>query len=141
MSDLKNETISVLKHDGYTVADIEFISLYDTEIPISEFFEFAAGFWYNSGYGHEYVPPFVLMMADGNWYTRGEYDGSEWWELHKSPNMPTERDTIDRVMRENDIVWCYSLAYRKAHGYEREAAEKAEEDYLTYIDELDRMYA
>jgi hypothetical protein len=31
----------------------------------------------------------MIWFKDGSWATRGEYDGSEWWEYHKLPQVPT----------------------------------------------------
>ena len=32
----------------------------------------------------------TIWMKAGTWFDRGEYDGSEWWEFQKCPNMPNE---------------------------------------------------
>tara|TARA_Y100000592_G_C5220665_1_gene199298 strand:+ start:152 stop:526 length:375 start_codon:yes stop_codon:yes gene_type:complete len=41
---------------------------------------------YNSGYGTQELSG-VLWFTDGTWATRGEYDGSEWWEHHVRPDF------------------------------------------------------
>ena len=40
---------------------------------------------YNDGYGSQELFG-TIWMTDGTWYTRGEYDGSEWWEHHACPD-------------------------------------------------------
>ncbi len=46
-------------------------------------------FEYYSGYGAQYLHG-TIWLTDGRWLTRGEYDGSEWWELHAYPDIPEE---------------------------------------------------
>jgi len=38
-------------------------------------------FEYDSGYGCQELFG-TIWMQDGTWYSRGEYDGSEWWQHH-----------------------------------------------------------
>lgn len=42
---------------------------------------------YNEGYGTQYVYG-TIWYSDKTWSTRGEYDGSEWWEHHTLPEIP-----------------------------------------------------
>jgi hypothetical protein len=42
-------------------------------------------FEYNNGYGTQELFG-TVVFADGTWLTRGEYDGSEWWDYHKCPS-------------------------------------------------------
>lgn len=44
-------------------------------------------FDYDDGFGTDELAG-VLWFSDGTWATRGEYDGSEWWEYHKQPEIP-----------------------------------------------------
>lgn len=46
-------------------------------------------FDYDSGYGFQYLFG-TIWYSDGTWSTRGEYDGSEWWEHNKCPEIPEE---------------------------------------------------
>ncbi len=32
----------------------------------------------------------TVWMDNGEWITRGEYDGSEWWDYHRVPEIPNE---------------------------------------------------
>lgn len=41
-------------------------------------------FEYNDGYGLQEIEG-TIVFTDGSWLTRGEYDGSEWWENHQIP--------------------------------------------------------
>ena len=42
---------------------------------------------YDNGYGGQFLFG-TIWLEDGTWFTRGEYDGSEWWEYHSCPKIP-----------------------------------------------------
>jgi hypothetical protein len=44
---------------------------------------------YDAGYGSQELGGFIVMK-DGNWFERGEYDGSEWWEYKAKPTLNEE---------------------------------------------------
>lgn len=44
-------------------------------------------FEYDDGYGSQELGG-NIWFADGTYADRGEYDGSEWWEYHKVPEVP-----------------------------------------------------
>jgi len=44
-------------------------------------------FEYDSGYGGQELFGHIWYQ-DGTWSSRGEYDGSEWWEHNKCPEIP-----------------------------------------------------
>ena len=46
-------------------------------------------FSYDSGYGDQNLFG-TVWLEDGTWCTRGEYDGSEWWEHNQLPEIPSE---------------------------------------------------
>ena len=56
-------------------------------------------FEYDSGYGSQKLFG-CIWYTDGTWSTRGEYDGSEWWEHHSCPPIPVELDRKDKVREE-----------------------------------------
>lgn len=45
-------------------------------------------FDYSDGYGSQELGG-TIWFEDGTFADRGEYDGSEWWEYHKAPPLPT----------------------------------------------------
>ena len=51
---------------------------------------------YDNGYGGQELFG-IVWMTDGTWFTRGEYDGAEWWEYHKCPEIPADW-TDDRAL-------------------------------------------
>lgn len=54
---------------------------------------------YDSGYGGQMLFG-TIWYKDGTWSTRGEYDGSEWWEYHSCPIIPKEIRRIDKEREE-----------------------------------------
>jgi hypothetical protein len=46
-------------------------------------------FKYNSGFGGQELFG-TVWLSDGTWLSRGEYDGSEWWDYNKLPEIPNE---------------------------------------------------
>jgi hypothetical protein len=55
-------------------------------------------FVYDSGYGSQELFC-TIWYADGTWSDRGEYDGSEWYQYHKCPDIP---DYIRRIDKERE---------------------------------------
>lgn len=53
---------------------------------VKRFFE-ALNFEYDNGWGGQELFG-TLWFKDGTWAERGEYDGSEWWELREPPEIP-----------------------------------------------------
>jgi len=47
----------------------------------------ALDFKYESSHGGQQLYG-TIWFTDGTWATRGEYDGSEWWERHRLPTIP-----------------------------------------------------
>ena len=46
-------------------------------------------FDYSNGYGGQNLFG-TIWLEDGTWCSRGEYDGSEWWEHNVLPAIPAE---------------------------------------------------
>lgn len=44
-------------------------------------------FNYDNGYGGQELFG-TVWLTDNTWLSRGEYDGSEWWEHNKLPEIP-----------------------------------------------------
>lgn len=47
-------------------------------------------FDYDAGYGMQEIDGTIWLMKPNTWLTRGEYDGSEWWEYNECPTVPEE---------------------------------------------------
>lgn len=82
-----DETMNKLEKFGYTKDDIDWIGARNFQIPIKEFFTVARNTDYNNGYGIVQIPgDLVIVMKDGSWFSREEYDGSEWWKFNVKPS-------------------------------------------------------
>jgi len=46
-------------------------------------------FDYDSGFGGQELYG-LIWYTDGTWSSRGEYDGSEWWDYKRVPDVPEE---------------------------------------------------
>lgn len=46
-------------------------------------------FEYEDGYGVQVLFG-TIWLEDGTWFSRGEYDGLEWWVYNKVPVIPEE---------------------------------------------------
>lgn len=53
---------------------------------LNKFFE-SLNFDYDAGYGDQELFG-TVWLEDGTWLSRGEYDGSEWWEHNVLPEIP-----------------------------------------------------
>lgn len=50
----------------------------------------ALDFEYDNGYGGQELYGMIWVEGEDTWLTRGEYDGSEWWNVNKIPVVPQE---------------------------------------------------
>jgi len=67
----------ILLKENYTPTDyVEFLTKLD--------------FGYDSGYGGQELLGTIWLIEESTWLERGEYDGSEWWEYKKCPQVPDE---------------------------------------------------
>lgn len=53
-------------------------------------------FDYDSGYGGQELYG-TIWLCDGTWFSRGEYDGSEWWVYNRCPEIPSNLNRLDKV--------------------------------------------
>lgn len=86
----KKEFLSFTKNNKIKCAQIEGMDL-KVGFTTEEYNKFINNldFEYNAGYGGQELYG-TIWFTDGTWATRGEYDGSEWWEIHQLPEIPEE---------------------------------------------------
>lgn len=57
-----------------------------------------ADFEYDSGFGgQEIAADLVIIFKNGTFMTRGEYDGSEWWNVHLLFTIPEETLPLEKL--------------------------------------------
>lgn len=100
------ETVIALNKYGYSVDDIDWIGTRNFTIPVNEFFDAARRTNYNAGYGSVAMPvDLLIVMKDGSWYSRKEYDGSEWWAYNIAPAKPSTRRHLKVRNFNVDYLW------------------------------------
>lgn len=62
-----------------------FLKINYSESDYEEFLE-SLDYEYDNGYGGQELYG-IIWYEDGTWSSRGEYDGSEWWEYNKCPEI------------------------------------------------------
>lgn len=98
MTNLYTETMNALEEHDYALDDIEAVFGEAFAITVDEFVELAKATDYNAGYGApEVATDLAILMKDGSWYSRAEYDGSEWWQYNRRPSPPEEVRHVDRL--------------------------------------------
>lgn len=88
-TNLKLETKQAIEEAGKSETDIAWIGGDEFEIP-KKLFWTLSDVEYHGGYSaQEVAEDLVIVFSDGSYLSRGEYDGMEWWEHHKTPERPT----------------------------------------------------
>ena len=80
----REETIEAIKLSGHDLKDVMFIGSKDGKyrITMNKFLEIS-DFDYDDSYGHSAIATdLIIYFKDNSYATRGEYDGSEWWEYN-----------------------------------------------------------
>jgi hypothetical protein len=90
MRNLLEETIEALKQHDKTPKDVLWCGCRTHYFDWADF-EKVANVEYDSGYGGQEVAEDLLIVGNGFWLERHEYDGSEWWEYKTAPVQPTEK--------------------------------------------------
>lgn len=85
---LLQETISKLAHYGKTTKDVLWVGDNDVHFTWDEFAK-VANIEYDNGYGGHEIFEDLVIVGDNWWLSRGEYDGSEWWEFLTPPTKPS----------------------------------------------------
>lgn len=81
------ETIAILSENGKTPDDVRWVGNATMKTTWAQFAQ-VADVKYDSGYGASEVATDLVIVGDDWWMTRGEYDGSEWWDFHYKPSEP-----------------------------------------------------
>lgn len=116
MTNLYKELVNVLKDYNKTIDDVAYITdgtkgtdgtdLCYSPSKIIEFFKTVD---YDNGFGINFINlDLKIVLKNGDFIIRGEYDGSEWFEYMKVPKLDielVEPCNLDKIVLDNtDII-------------------------------------
>jgi len=90
---LLKETLEELERNKKTIDDVVWIGTRNIEIS-KENFLVLADTDYDNGYGGQEVAINLIIVGEGWWMERAEYDGSEWWAFKISPERPPKKVSV-----------------------------------------------
>lgn len=93
---LLKETIEELKEHNLTVKDIVAVQGEKFGVSVDKFLELADTN-YDNGYGSPKVAEDLVVIGKDWWFERHEYDGREWWEFKKVPDILPIRSNINAL--------------------------------------------
>ena len=107
---LLQETIEILESNGKTSNDVLWVGNYKAKTTWANFAQIA-DVEYDNGYGAPQVAQDLLIVGDGFWLERHEYDGAEWWEykeVSKEPENTIELKavTVEQAEEHGEDVSC-----------------------------------
>lgn len=79
------------RFDDTTFDYYEIVYVLKTDFTGNDYEKFlnSLDFQYDAGFGGQVLFG-TIFYSDGTWSERREYDGSEWWEYKKRPEIPNE---------------------------------------------------
>ena len=91
---LLEETLGVLRDHGKYENDIKYVRVKSIKsvdyvyVDWESFKEAIKDYKYDRGYGTQYIwDELRVVLHNGEYLVRGEYDGAEWWEYISKPPM------------------------------------------------------
>ena len=98
MTNLWNETLSVLETNRKTISDILWVGSEDGKyfIPLTEL-QTVLNIDYDSGYGAQEIASDLVIVGIDWWLERHEYDGAELWHFKCIPVLSQKPEQIIRV--------------------------------------------
>lgn len=116
MGNLLTETKEALKAAGVRHKDVRWVGSRDGAYSCSwEDFGKIANKRYDDGYGAAHVASDLVVVGDGWWLERYEYDGSEQWDYKTVPRL-TEKPLPLSSAVDSSAMW---PTVRELHGVER----------------------
>ena len=104
---LLKETTEDIEKSGHKIEDVVFIGSEETGHECTwDQFVLMANREYDSGFGAAQVAQdLVIVFSDGATMTRGEYDGSEWWQYSTPFKRPEEAHPIVTLFAGDRVGW------------------------------------
>ena len=105
MRNLLKETEEVLDRMNASFDDVIFIGSSDGAYSCSDDeFKVLANIEYDAGFGGQTIAKdLVIELSDGRVLSRGEYDGSEWWDF--TTPIPKFSETLTITSLQSDSSW------------------------------------
>lgn len=97
MTNLWEETLKILDKNGKTFDDVLFIQGDDFGITRENFGKVAKQTDYYAGYGSAKVAGDLVLVGEGWWLERFEYDGAEGWRFKETPIRINETKEVKRL--------------------------------------------
>lgn len=91
MINLLSETLETLAEHGKSPDDVRWCGSPKFGAFPWEVFTRLADVEYDNGFGAAHVAGDLVIVGEGWWMERGEYDGSEWWDFQQPIERPAER--------------------------------------------------
>ena len=95
---LWKEILSALKDKKKTWEDVRWVGTYKFKISKDNFEMLAKKTDYDNGYGGQEVASDLLIVGDGWYLERAEYDGSEWWRFVSAIKEPTRTRKVKTLV-------------------------------------------
>lgn len=96
MINFLQETINKLQENGKSTNDVKWIGYRDSsKVCTWKTFVSLANFQYDNDFGIEHINLNLVVVGDGWWLERHEYDGSEWWAFKTQPITKMGFELID----------------------------------------------
>ena len=122
---LYTEIIEELKINGKEKEDVRWAGNRYFRIPLETFWSIADTD-YDSGYGAPEVAEDLIIVGDGFWLERYEYDGSERFEYREYPAVEPEKElkvdclTVGQYNERNDNTKCGWETLNSLNGINKE---------------------
>lgn len=95
---LLQETVEILANNGKTDADVKWIGSRDGRYALDwSKFAITANIDYDNGYGGQEIALDLVVVGDGWWLERREYDGSESWAFKEAPMRNLDSNPFETV--------------------------------------------
>lgn len=104
MKNLLNETLDKLNEQGKTWDDVKWVGGNDYTIPLANFIDVAGKTNYDGGYGASQVATDLVIVGEGWFLERYDYDGAEGWEYRVVPSKPALQRAVNKLS--NESGWC-----------------------------------
>lgn len=102
------ETIEAIQKSGHKFENVMFIGSSDGKYRMNwDKFTQKANFEYDNSWGAQKIAvDLIIYFKDKSYITRGEYDGSEWWEYNE-PKVFNENDTYTDfdILGDDEYMW------------------------------------